>query len=179
MDKTNHFFVLAAFACLLICSGIACSRSDSQPGTPAAPPPTDAISPTAEGLLPSSPIVVPTPIVPVVERQIGHGPLRVRTVEDDINAEFSLLMHVRVREGRDAARFDREYERRTRQIVEAVEQIMREATRAERQEASLSAIRERAQRAINDILGTPWVQQVIVSEVTIEVVASRPNVAEQ
>ena len=112
----------------------------------------------------------PTSIIrqePMVERSVGHRPLSVATVHNDQNEKFSLTMYVLLR-SRDQEAFDRAYEQRMHQVIDRIETIMRVATPEERMEMTLITIRERAKQEINEILGTPWVQEVFISNVTIE-----------
>ena len=104
-----------------------------------------------------------------VERPIGHVPLVVATTRNDMNEKFSLTMHV-VLYQRDARAFERQYERYVQRIIERVEMIMIAATPEERTEVGFATIKEKSQQAINEILGTPLVQQVIIiTDVTNEV----------
>ena len=103
----------------------------------------------------------------LVERPIGHGPLRVATARNDMNERFSLTMRVTVL-AREQRAFDRQYERLEQQIIDSVETIMFVSTPEERREAELTTIREKSKQAINEILGTPWVQEVLIRNVTIE-----------
>jgi len=117
--------------------------------------------------------VVPQPLpnvhaVPgarLVEKQIGPGPISVRIPRGDMNETFTLTMHVTVRE-REQWRFDAEYERRMHQIIASVENVMRAATSEERTEVGHAGIRERSRRVINDVLGTPFVNDVFLTNVT-------------
>ena len=104
----------------------------------------------------------------VAKRLIGDEPLSVVVEHDEMNEIFSLTMHVHVRAGREERLFDRVYERRKQRIVDGVETIMRAATHEERMEEGYTTIKEKSKQAINEVLGTPWVQQVIITDVTIE-----------
>ena len=103
----------------------------------------------------------------MVERQIGEGPIRVRAQQNDANVTFALVMHVQIRQREERA-FDREYERRMNAVMTAVTTVLQGSTSDEREEIGYTAIREKSKRAINQVLGTPWVQTVFVRDVVHE-----------
>ena len=102
-----------------------------------------------------------------IERPIGHGPITVRTVRDGMNERFSLTMHVVVL-AREQRAFERQYARYEQRVIDRVEAIMRAATPEERMDEEFTAIKAKSIQAISDILGTPWVQEVLISDVTFE-----------
>ena len=104
----------------------------------------------------------------LAEIRIGNEPITVRAVVDGGNERFSLTMHVGVRRGREERQFERLYEGRMNRIIDRIETIMRQATHEERSEAELTTIKERAKRAINEIIGNNWVQSVLITNVTFE-----------
>ena len=79
---------------------------------------------------------------------------------------FSLTMHVTVL-AREQRAFDRQYERLAQQIIDSVETIMFAATPEERMEIGLRTIGEKSRQTINGILGTPLVQDVFITKVTV------------
>ena len=104
----------------------------------------------------------------LLEKAISDRPITVMTIRDGMVERFSLTMRVTVR-AQDAGAFDKEYESFSRQINESIAIIMRDATPEERMEVEFTTIKERAKERINEILGTPWVQEVIITGVTFEV----------
>ena len=104
---------------------------------------------------------------PMVEKPIGSGPIKVRITQNDSNVLISLVMHVHVRKSEEK-RFQTRYDQCVQEIIDRVGIILRGATSAERGEVALSTIRERAKREINEVLKTPWIQQVLISEFTEE-----------
>jgi len=48
--------------------------------------------------------------------------------------------------------------------------VLHTSTTEERKEAGNMAIKERLKRAINDVIGMPWVREVIFTEISHEVV---------
>jgi len=85
------------------------------------------------------------------------------TTDDGIES-FSLVLHVSVRTA-DKRKFDTRYEKCSIRVIDRVSSELRASTTDERKEASLAAIRERVKRRINDVLGTPWVQEVFFVQV--------------
>ena len=112
--------------------------------------------------------------VPTVEKQIGdRNTFKVRTHYDNVTDEFSLIMYVKVRKA-DELKFDRRYEQATVEIIDHVTAILNVSTTEERKEVRRTAIRERAirervKKAINAVLGTPWVQDVLFTEIVHEI----------
>jgi len=103
------------------------------------------------------------------EIQIGtRTTFNIRNVRDDANEVFSLIMHVSVRQ-RDARQFERRFGECENEVIDRVTAILSASTTEERREAGHTAIKERVRRTINDVLGTPWVQQVFFAEITHEV----------
>jgi len=108
-------------------------------------------------------------VVRMVEMQIGDGSTFVVTnVRDDGNETFSLTMFVSIQQ-RDALRFERRFEQCKNEVFDRVATVLRESSRDERLEAGHTAIKERVKQTINDVLGTPWVQQVLFTEITLAV----------
>ena len=107
---------------------------------------------------------------PTVERQIGDkNTFKIRTSRGDLTDAFTVIMHIKVRKGADERAFDRRYLECTIEIIDSVTSVLEASTTEERREAERTAIKERVKKAINTVLGTPWVQQVLFSEVSHEV----------
>ena len=116
------------------------------------------------------PNIVPEDIgnkIPMVERQIGEKEFKVKNVHNEANETFSLTMHVKVRKA-DAKKFDARYLICMNEIIDRVTGILHASTPQERGEVGLAAIKEKAKRAINAVLGTPWVQEVLCSNPSFE-----------
>jgi len=115
---------------------------------------------------------MPPPVRPterMAEIQIGtRTTFNIRNVRDDANEVFSLIIWAQVRQ-RDSRNFERRFEQCENEIIDRVTAILSASTTEERSEAGHTAIKERVRRAMNDVLGTPWVQQVFFSEITHEV----------
>jgi len=102
----------------------------------------------------------------MVERPIGNKNTFVITdVRGDVNETFSLTMHVVVQQ-RELRHFERRFEQCEIELIDRVTVVLRASTTEERMEAANIAIRERVKRTINDVLGTPWVLEVLFTEIT-------------
>ena len=109
----------------------------------------------------------------MVEMPIGDGDTFVITnVLDDTTGfsteTFSLTMFVTVQQ-RDLRHFERRFEQCKIEVIDRVSTVLRASTTEERREGGHTAIKERVRREINEVLGTPWVQQVLFINVTHEV----------
>jgi gluconolactonase len=102
----------------------------------------------------------------MVELQIGEKPFMVKFLADG-NPTLTLTMFVRVAQA-DQARFQREYEAKENTILDQITVVLRATTEAERREPSLTAIKDKAKKAINEVLGTPLVQEVLLANVRYE-----------
>ena len=110
----------------------------------------------------------------MIERQIGtRNTFNIRNVRDGGTESFSLILHVSVRQ-RGARNFERRYGQAEDEIIDRITSVLHASTTAERQEAGHTAIRERLRRAINEVLGTPWVNQVFFTEITHRVDFTTP-----
>ena len=102
------------------------------------------------------------------ERQINTGQFKVKAPVGDSNETFSLVMHVKVRKGKEAYKFDTLYDERQNEIIDRVTSVLTVSTPDERIEPGYTTIKNKAKRAINDVLGTPFVLEVLIAEVTYE-----------
>jgi len=99
------------------------------------------------------------------EKTINDGkPIRVNNLrDDDINETFTIKIDVLVNQA-DGYKFDTQYKARTAQIMERITTILKATTTVERQEAGSTAIKEKLKIGINEVLGTPLVQQVFCTQ---------------
>ena len=104
----------------------------------------------------------------MVERPIGNKKFQVQQMRKEQNEKFSLLMHVIIRQ-QDAKKFDPRYAECEFTILDRINGILLAASQDECSEAGYTTIKERAKNAINEVLGTPWVQQVLTTETSYEV----------
>ena len=100
----------------------------------------------------------------MVERALQDNAFVVQDVRGDYNEKLSLVMHVQIRKN-DAANYDKRFDLCKFEIISSITTILSASSSEERAEASRTAIREKSKAAINNILGTNWVQQVFVSDV--------------
>ena len=110
--------------------------------------------------------------VKMVERHIGSGKLMIRDVRDDQTEEFSLRLSVQVRNA-DSNKFDKRYATCMDEVVTKVYDVLNMTSDEERIEAGMQAIKAKVQQAINEVLGTSWVQEVIVTEPMF--ITGKPN----
>ena len=111
---------------------------------------------------PADPIKVPA----TVEKIIGDNKsFKISNpVDGDLTDSFSVIMYVKVRKS-DESKFDRRYAACTIELIDRVTVELTGSTTEERNETKRTAIRERVKKAINEVLGTPWVQEVLLTEV--------------
>jgi len=103
----------------------------------------------------------------MVEMPIGEGPIRVSRLQNDTTETFSLVMHVAIRK-RDENQFQRRYVQCENEIIDRITEIISVSIPDELGEIGLgTSIRERAKQAINDVLGTPWVLEVFLTDVVL------------
>jgi len=81
---------------------------------------------------------------------------------------FSLVMHVSVLKA-DERKFQRRYEASKNKVIDRVITALRLSTTEERREPGNMAIKKNVKTAINDVLETPWVQEVFFAEITHEI----------
>ena len=104
-----------------------------------------------------------------VERPINEGkPLVIKETQNDALVTFSLTMSVSIRE-KDAVKFDKQYGLRKQEIIDRVETVLSKSSTEERHEIGRTTIKEKSKKAINEVLGFNFVQQVFVSGVVNEV----------
>ena len=158
LSTRNHFFVLLLVT--LILAG--CPKRQPDPVDEKGIP----ITPTKIKGIPISPMKF-------VERPINDKPFSVGFTENDMNITFSLRIHVTVRE-KEAKAFDRRYEHCVQEVSDRVDTVLRASTPMERQEVEHTTIRDRLKREINNVLQTPWVVDVLISEPAIKSEPIRP-----
>jgi hypothetical protein len=104
----------------------------------------------------------------MVELPVQNDPFKVTQLRGEETERLTLRMHVVVRKKEERA-FTRQYEQFRMRILDRVESVLTLSTRAERQETGHTAIKERSKKAINEVLGTPWVQEVLIAEFSFTV----------
>ena len=102
----------------------------------------------------------------MVEKTIGDKAFKVKVPSGEGSITHSMVVHVKIR-NKDVMSFDRRYEACKTEIEDHIATILRASTVEERMEASLTTIKEKMKRAINGVLGTPWVVGILVTEFSL------------
>ena|GEM_PF-382934 len=105
--------------------------------------------------------------VPMVEKQIGKGPIIGGTLQDGRDERWNATIHVAIRKT-DEANFDRRYAPIENEIIDRVTTVLAATAGMERREVGHTTIKEKLRRTINEVLGTPWVQEVYLSDVSVD-----------
>jgi hypothetical protein len=100
---------------------------------------------------------------PMVEVPLQKDPFKVTQLRGDEKENLTLRMHVLVKK-KESSKFARQYEQYTQRVIDRVGDVLYATSRAERQEEGLHVLKEKSKRGINEALGTPLVQQVLISE---------------
>jgi flagellar basal body-associated protein FliL len=109
------------------------------------------------------PIIIP--VVPEIEIELQKDPFNIRIFrsENEGTDVVTLRVHVTVRKREEGA-FTKQFQSYTHRVIQRVEQVLNESSRADLEESGHTAIMERMKREINEVLGTPWVQQILLTE---------------
>lgn len=168
--KSYRLYIMLGFFCLIlfqtIVLGVLVSLLAKQPLPEIGIDPRNGV-PNFEDVpnVPSSPITKD----PTIEKPIGdRATFKIRTPRGEFTDTFNLVMHVTVRKTDERA-FNTRYEQCTIAVIDRATSVLSASTTEERAEASRTAIKERVKRAINEVLETPWVQEVFFTEVTHEI----------
>jgi len=110
----------------------------------------------------------------MVEKPVGsRNTFNIRNVRDGGTETFSLVMRISIRETDERA-FARRYAQVENEIIDRITAILSASTTTERIETGHTTIKERVRRAMNEVLGTPWVNQVFFTEITHRVDFTTP-----
>ena len=90
--------------------------------------------------------------------------ITVTNLRNEAHEKFTVVIHVQVRRA-EKSRFTRQYELRMNEILDRINAVLQATSAEERSEVGHTTIKNRLQRAINEILDTPWVQQVFLTDV--------------
>jgi len=104
----------------------------------------------------------------VVTQPLRDGAFKITKMENEDNVKFSLVLHVAIRE-KDKKNFTKRYGICKEQVIARITTILKGTTFQEREEPAYTVIRQKIKKEINDILGTPWVLDVLVSDPVHEV----------
>ena len=104
----------------------------------------------------------------LIEKPIGEkNTFHFKKTEDGTTTSVSLIMNVKIQKA-DEAKFDKEYTAHTSEIIEAVTKELWAAKREDYLEVNRTAIKERTKKAINALFTSPYVKQVVITEVNYE-----------
>jgi hypothetical protein len=103
-----------------------------------------------------------------VDRQLNESHFKIKTVRNGAVETFSMGLHVKIRKA-DAAKFDKRYKECTNEVIDQVTIVLMASSVEERKEPTLTSLKEKVKRAVNEVLGTPWIQDVLCSDVSFEV----------
>ena len=120
----------------------------------------------AEGTAPPSVM----PKVDMLEKTIKETPFKYKGPgrDDPESTEvFSLGMHVKIRK-KDERKFDTRFGECKNEIIDRITTVLQTATSEQRQELGFTTIKAKAKKAINEVLGIPYVQLVMTSEPSYE-----------
>jgi len=101
----------------------------------------------------------------VVERSINGGRAftgKITKKGSDVTESYSLVMHVTVK-SKEAKKFDKRYADCQQTIIDRVSGMLRINVAEYYYEAGHTTLKEKAKKEINGVLGTPWVQSVLIS----------------
>jgi hypothetical protein len=116
-----------------------------------------------------------TPIVEGIESRVpmmeipiyGGNPFKFRRARGGSAETVSLTMHVVIRKTDEAA-FKSRYKQCKNELDDRVAEIMHAFSLHEYAEVGHLTLKEKAKKAINEVLGTPWVQQVFIPKLSYE-----------
>ena len=111
---------------------------------------------------PAPPGIGPTGKLP--ENQIGEDTtFKFQRTKNEETESIALIMYVRVLNANNS-KFLAEYEDRKNTIIDGVLKMLRAATPEDFQDASGTALREKAKNTINNLLSKPYVQDVLITQ---------------
>jgi hypothetical protein len=117
------------------------------------------------------------PIVPpnigkqevLVEKPINYGKaIKIQHMRGDEVEKLSVVMCVRVRK-QEEKKFDKLYDECKHAINDRISTMLFASSLEDRMEVGMTAIKEKAKKAINEVLGIPIVQEVLVTEVVFQI----------
>ncbi|MGL4594904.1 MAG: hypothetical protein ACRCUY_09275 [Thermoguttaceae bacterium] len=80
---------------------------------------------------------------------------------------LSVTVHVSIFK-KDETAFDKLYEKKQMAVRDAVTQVLRSSSREDRTQVNLMTIKNKVQKAVNEVLGTPYVRGVICTDLTLD-----------
>jgi hypothetical protein len=106
--------------------------------------------------------------VPMLEKPLNGGkPFVVKRARNEQNETFKVSIQVKIKK-REESKFDRLYGDRMITITDRVTTVLNAASDSEIGEVGLTAIKEKVKRAVNGVLGIPYVQEVLCYDISTE-----------
>jgi hypothetical protein len=98
----------------------------------------------------------------VTERAINEAkPFTGKKMNGDVTESYSLIMYVTVR-SKEVKKFEKRYKDCERAIIGSVSEMLDANVAEHHKELGYTTLKEKAKKEINRVLGTPWVQSVII-----------------
>ena len=154
--RSFRLYITLGFSGLILCQLIVLwlllpSRNVAQEHAGNNPPPSDA--PSSE---------------PMVEMPLQKDPFKVKQLRGEDLENLTLRVFVLVKK-KESSKFTKQYEQYMQRVIDRVGDVLYASSRAEREERGLNAIKEKTKQGINEALGTPMVQQVLISDYSFSV----------
>jgi hypothetical protein len=104
---------------------------------------------------------------PVVEKPISDKPFKVSQIkaDSDTTSVFTAKIYAKIRK-KDETAFDKRYLECQFEVVDAVTTVLQRSTTEDFQQVGAFTIKAKTKKAINEVLGTPYVQDILCSEVS-------------
>ncbi|GHT09650.1 hypothetical protein FACS1894170_00530 [Planctomycetales bacterium] len=106
---------------------------------------------------------------PMVEKPISEKPFKVKETKADSETTetFTVTIHAKIRK-KDERAFDARYLGCQFEIIDAVTTALQGSTSDDRRSVGLTNIKEKVKKAINDVLGTPYIQEILTQDPSLE-----------
>jgi hypothetical protein len=106
---------------------------------------------------------------PMVEKPISEKPFKVKETKADAETTetFSVTIHAKIRK-KDERAFDKRYVECQFEIIDAVTTVLQGSTSDDRRSVGLTNIKEKVKKAVNDVLGAPYIQEILAQDPSLE-----------
>jgi len=102
-----------------------------------------------------------------IEKSISEKIFTVKSPRNEANETFSVEIRIGIRPA-DEKKFNQRYEKCMYEIQDRVMTILKASTTEDRMEAAFTTIKGKVKKAINEVLGHPWVQNVYCTNISLE-----------
>ncbi|MDR3183051.1 MAG: hypothetical protein LBT89_09070, partial [Planctomycetaceae bacterium] len=102
----------------------------------------------------------------MIEKPINESkPFKVKQTKADSESTetFTVTINGKIRK-KDERAFDKRYAECLFEINDAVTTVLQGATPDDRQQVGFTSIKEKVKKAINDVLGTPYIQEILTQD---------------